>query len=74
MNAIQDMRKRLVEEFSQGFVPMKGLDVATSGLRVTRNDAPRFPQSNVKSEKVEYTQAGRPPKSNPNVFRKWGTW
>jgi hypothetical protein len=81
MNAIEDMRERLTEEFNGGMKPLKGLSVS-SVFRPTANDMPRLPQSNIPNPKPKYEHAGRPSKeTKPGtpLYRKkprdiWGGW
>ena len=52
MNPIQEMRDRL----SQGDGAIKPI----RGLRVTADDSPRLPQSNIASSRERHESAGRP--------------
>jgi hypothetical protein len=81
MNAIEDMRQRLRENFIGAAKPLKGLDVS-SVFRPTANNMPRLPQSRIPEPKPRYDKAGRPSeesKPTPPIFRKkprdiWGGW
>lgn len=73
MNAIEEMRQRLVEEFSKPLKPMGGMSLTP--FRITANDMPRMPQSNIPTEKARYSRAGRPSKVEPQKFRtNWEGW
>ena len=79
MNAIEDMRLRLTEAFSNKR-PLQGLSVS-SVFRPTANDMPRLPASNIPNPKTKYDTVGRPPKENKeqSLYRKkprdiWGGW
>jgi hypothetical protein len=72
MNAIEDMRERLKEQFSGAAKPLKGLSVS-SVFRPTANDMPRLPQSRIPEPKARYDRPGRPSKETkpePSLFRK----
>ena len=70
MNAIEDMRQRLTEAFSNK-KPLQGLSVS-SVFRPTANDMPRSPQSNIPNPRPKYDSVGRPPKETKEdpLFRK----
>lgn len=73
-NPIEEMRNRLVEEFSRPLQPNKGLSLSPF-RRETANDMPRMPQSNIPNQKAKYYRAGRPPKAEPQKFKKsWEGW
>jgi len=72
MNAIEDMRERLRENFTGAAKPLKGLSVS-SVFRPTANDMPRSPQSSIPNPKPKYDTVGRPAKekkSEPPLYRK----
>lgn len=77
-NPIEEMRDRLSQKFGGATKPIQG-------LRVTANDAPRLPQSNIASSKARQDKVGRPsvkPRQLPDnvpLQRKkprdiWGGW
>lgn len=69
-NLIQDMRDRLSQGFGGDKKPLQG-------LRVTANDMPRLPQSNIRNSREKYLSRGRPqlPDSPMRDFKKdWGGW
>jgi len=71
MNAIEDMRERLKEQFMGAAKPLKGYNVS-SVFRPTANDMPRLPQSSIPSPKESYDRPGRPSgkTTEPQLFRK----
>ena len=72
MNAIEDKRERLKEQFRGAAKPLKGYSVS-SVFRPTANDMPRLPQSSIPNPKPRYDTPGRPSKeSRPEtpLFRK----
>lgn len=77
-NPIEDMRERLSKRFRGAKEPLQG-------FRVTANDMPRLPQSNIPSSKARQDRVGRPsvkPRQLPDnvpLQRKkprdiWGGW
>lgn len=52
MNKIQEMRDRLSQGFNGGSKPLR--------FRVTANDMPRLPQSNIRNSWEKYNRSGRP--------------
>ena len=87
MNAIEDMRARLSEQFRGGRKPAGGFNIQAGKapvrpkpFRPTANDAPRLPQSRIPNPKPRYDRVGRPAKETqkrPPVFRekpKFGAW
>ena len=71
MNAIEEMRLRLRERSLAGREAPRGYDVTYLPQRATQNMAPRLPQSQIPSDKKEYTRPGRPSHSTPDKFRKY---
>jgi hypothetical protein len=68
---IEEMRTRLTERFSGNRKPL-------AGIRVTANDMPRAPQSNLRSMKLRYDKVGRPAKKEQelppikkNIWQGW---
>ena len=75
-NPIEEMRDRLSQRFGGATKPIQG-------LRVTANDMPRLPQSNIPSSKARQDRVGRPSvkpsQDNVPLQRKkprdiWGGW
>ena len=67
-NLIQDMRDRLSQGFSGTRKPLQG-------LRVTANDMPRLPQSNIRSSRERQLSRGRPSlPDSPMKKKDWKGW
>ena len=69
-NLIQETRDRLSQRFSGDKKPLQG-------LRVTANDMPRLPQSNIRNSRERHLSRGRPslPDSPMRDFKKdWEGW
>ena len=60
MNVIEEMRDRLTQRFA-------GVTKPLAGIRVTANDMPRLPQSNIRTPSVRYEGAGRPRKEEQTL-------
>ena len=88
MNAIEDMRARLTEQFRGGRKPAGGFQIGANkaptrpkGFRPTANDAPRLPQSRIPNARPRYDRVGRPNKEQskkPPLYQKpknmFGGW
>ena len=79
MNAIEDMRARLTEQFRGGRKPAGGFNIGATkptrpqGFRPTANNAPRLPQSRIPNPRPRYDRVGRPNKEQskrPPIFRE----
>lgn len=76
MNAIEDMRARLTEQFRSGRKPSGGFNIQSTkkpAFRPTANDMPRLPYSRMPNPKPSYDRVGRPNKTaepTPPLYRK----
>lgn len=67
-NSVQEMRDRLSQRFAGTRKPIQG-------LRVTANDMPRLPQSNIRASKERHLSRGRPSlPDSPMKKKDWGGW
>ena len=70
MNTIEEMRERLSRQFSGVAKPLEGYQITQ--MRPTANNMPRFPQSNIPSNRFKYESPGRPKKEEPPKIKR--TW